>query len=87
MIDQHRSTRPVAVGKVSEVDGGLWQGSCACRWHGRRHARQRDADIETAQHVAACGTCILLGREYMSTCTCANCQRRRILSRGYGEHS
>lgn len=80
-LSQHRSTRPIAVGKVAQVDGRLWQGTCVCRWHGLRHAEQRDADIETAHHVGACGVCVLMGRDYMDTCTCANCERRRILRR------
>lgn len=94
-LAEYRSRRPIASGKVHEVDNGRWQGRCVCRWHGRRRANRLDADIETAAHVAACGLCILLGRDYYDRCTCFPCTRRRevralwekVGTRRSGEHS
>lgn len=68
--------RPRAVGTVRKVDGGLHQGTCVCRWHGTR-LDEHAAFVETSEHVATCGICVDVGRDYLEVCTCANCQRRR----------
>ena len=71
-------TRPTASASIRQVDGGLWQGACVCRWRGRRWLNQHTADAETVEHVAHCGECIRGGRDFMETCSCANCARRRL---------
>lgn len=77
--------RPVAQTRIDVVDGGLWQASCVCRWRGRRIPDPAAAQLEAGEHAAACGMCQRLGRDYMQQCSCANCQRRRILRAPRGE--
>lgn len=73
--------RPTGQAKTHEVDGGMWQGRCGCRWHGMRFEHRHSAEMETARHIGLCGLCQKLGRSAMPVCSCMNCQRVRDFRR------
>lgn len=68
--------RPTGVADVHQVEGGLWQARCVCRWRGRRRSHNETATCDALEHVQHCGTC-KIARANMATCSCMSCQRAR----------